>query len=228
MAYDIEPKHKSIKKADFLKLDTDVFKKTKSRKILVIGNPPFGHNSSLAKKFIKKCATFSDHIAFILPKSFRSDSYMKAVPIDFHPVIDVELDTDIFIYPDTMKPKKLQTLFMYFQRQSEPRKMPKKYVPNDNWKYIDKNAKNIEKEADFRVVRCAGKVGKCYIRGDPKYKIDSEIKTDYYIKLKHADKKTIKRVCEKIGNHEFQYNNVSKTLKSVNKNQLTKYINSIL
>ena len=50
-----------------------------SRKIHVIGNPPFGRQSSLAIKFIKKSCSFSDTISFILPKSFKKDSMKKSI-----------------------------------------------------------------------------------------------------------------------------------------------------
>ena len=49
--YDIEPHHPDIIKCDFL--ETDISDDTNS--ICFIGNPPFGRQSSLAIKFIKKC-----------------------------------------------------------------------------------------------------------------------------------------------------------------------------
>ena len=48
-AYDIEPEHESIVKADFLKQD---IKYLWGR--LVIGNPPYGRCLNLANKFFKK------------------------------------------------------------------------------------------------------------------------------------------------------------------------------
>ena len=44
-----------------------------------IGNPPFGRQSSLAKKFIKHICSCdkTKTIAFILPKSFKKDSLKK-------------------------------------------------------------------------------------------------------------------------------------------------------
>ena len=81
--YDIEPKKDYIKKVNFLELDTNKYK-SYGHKIHSIGNPPFGRQSSLAKKFIKKCSEFSDSISFILPKSFRKESYQLAFPLNFH------------------------------------------------------------------------------------------------------------------------------------------------
>ena len=69
IAYDIEPEASGIIKQDFLTLDKDFQSPT-----LVIGNPPFGRNSSLALAFINKASLFADTIAFILPKSFKKES----------------------------------------------------------------------------------------------------------------------------------------------------------
>ncbi len=46
-AYDIEPEHPSIKKQDFLTLDT-----TYQKGRLIIGNPPFGDRMSLAQQIV--------------------------------------------------------------------------------------------------------------------------------------------------------------------------------
>lgn len=70
--YDIEPEHNDIYKQDFLELDYMKLKE-KYETIHIIGNPPFGRQSSLAIKFIKKCCS----ISFILPKSFKKDSIKK-------------------------------------------------------------------------------------------------------------------------------------------------------
>jgi hypothetical protein len=46
--YDIEPENFEIKKKDFLTLETDF-----TQKVHIVGNPPFGRQSSTAIKFIK-------------------------------------------------------------------------------------------------------------------------------------------------------------------------------
>jgi hypothetical protein len=64
LAYDIEPEHESIKKADFLKVE-----KSYVKNLIVLGNPPFGNRNNLALKFFKHSLGFGDYIAFILPIS---------------------------------------------------------------------------------------------------------------------------------------------------------------
>jgi len=70
--YDIEPDNVEIIKQDYLLYDYDDIKKT-YEKIHIIGNPPFGRQSSMAIKFIKKSCQFCDTISFILPKSFKKN-----------------------------------------------------------------------------------------------------------------------------------------------------------
>ncbi len=59
---DILPEDPRIVKQDFLTLDIP-YKKGRC----VIGNPPFGKKSTLARIFYKKSITLGDYIAFILP-----------------------------------------------------------------------------------------------------------------------------------------------------------------
>ena len=70
LSFDIEPDASDIIKQDYLELDLSNF----NNKIHIIGNPPFGRQSSLAKQFIKKSCEYCETISFILPKSFKKDS----------------------------------------------------------------------------------------------------------------------------------------------------------
>ena len=74
LSYDIAPEKEYIEKQDYLELDIS---KMTSTTYHVIGNPPFGRQSSLAKKFIKKTCKYASSISFILPKSFKKESFQK-------------------------------------------------------------------------------------------------------------------------------------------------------
>ncbi len=93
-AYDIEPKKDYIKKQNYLEFDHS---KYNNKTVHCIGNPPFGPQSSLAKKFIKYSCKFCETIAFILPKSFRKDSFQKSFPLNFHLVKEIDLPKNAFI-----------------------------------------------------------------------------------------------------------------------------------
>ena len=83
LSYDLHPEQKDIIQQDYLSLCIRDIRE-KYKKIHIIGNPPFGRQSSLAKKFIKKSCEYCDTISFVLPKSFKKDSFQKTFPLRFH------------------------------------------------------------------------------------------------------------------------------------------------
>jgi hypothetical protein len=105
-SYDIDPKKNYIVKKDFLSPELGIEQYASFKyKIHCIGNPPFGSQSSMARKFIKKCCLFCDTISFILPKSFRKESYQKSFPLNFHLIKEYNLEKDAFIlYPQGTVP----------------------------------------------------------------------------------------------------------------------------
>jgi predicted RNA methylase len=94
--YDIHPENTEITKQDFLELDYNQLKKN-NKNIHIIGNPPFGRQSSLAIKFIKKCCEFANSISFILPKSFKKESMMKHFSDNFHLRFELDLPVNSFL-----------------------------------------------------------------------------------------------------------------------------------
>lgn len=93
-AYDLAPEDITIQEQDWFTLDKSIF--SKYNKILVVGNPPFGRQSTLAMSFIKE-SSFADVIAFILPKSFKKDSVKNRVPLNFWLVYEEDLPKDSFL-----------------------------------------------------------------------------------------------------------------------------------
>jgi hypothetical protein len=63
-----------------------------------VGNPPFGRQSCLAKKFIKECCEYDKckSISFILPKSFRKDSMQTCFDLKFHLEKEIDLPNNSF------------------------------------------------------------------------------------------------------------------------------------
>jgi len=94
--YDIEPDNDEIIKQDYLQYDYGIIKSAFS-KIHIMGNPPFGRQSSSAIKFIKKSCEFCDTIAFILPKSFKKDSLKQRFPLNFHLLCEIDLPDKSFL-----------------------------------------------------------------------------------------------------------------------------------
>lgn len=93
--YDISPEAEGIVSADWLRTVL-----TPERGLLV-GNPPFGRRSALAKAFIAHGIRLGfETVAFILPATFRKLTMQKVFPEDWKLIVDAELPDDVFVHPD--------------------------------------------------------------------------------------------------------------------------------
>lgn len=92
---DLDPKAQGIIEQDFYDYYPSQCADTK---ILTIGNPPFGKNSSDAVKFFNHAAQFSDAIAFILPRTFRKTSLINRLDRNFHLIFDETVPEKSFIH----------------------------------------------------------------------------------------------------------------------------------
>ena len=132
--YDLEPEHKDIIKQDFLNLNTDIIKQ-EYKNIHIIGNPPFGRQSSLAIKFIKKCCLFANSISFILPKSFKKESMKKHFSSNFHMIHESDLSENSFLV-NTIETN-VPCVFQIWQYKTEIRPTVIIDIPV-HFKFVDK------------------------------------------------------------------------------------------
>ena len=95
--YDLDPKHNDITKQDWL-----AYTHKDGKNILVVGNPPFGKNNTLAVKFINKAAEFADWIAFILPKGFKRIPTQNRISNSHSLYAEEDLPKNSFYLPDEM------------------------------------------------------------------------------------------------------------------------------
>ena len=93
LAFDLEPKCHGIDLANFLEVEIAC-----DQPIAMIGNPPFGRNSSLAKEFFNHSARQAMVIAMILPRTFRKASVQNALNRSFHLFRDVDVPNDAFTF----------------------------------------------------------------------------------------------------------------------------------
>ena len=115
IALDIEPDSRDILRQDFLTWDGTQIVLPQGGKMITVGNPPFGRQSSVALKFIKHAAKFSKYIAFILPKSFMKQSMQEKVPLGLHLVHQRELDMNAFTIND--QPHFVPCVFQIWERR---------------------------------------------------------------------------------------------------------------
>jgi predicted RNA methylase len=131
--YDIEPEHNEIIKQDYLDYNNNNIENYNKKHI--IGNPPFGRQSSLAIKFIKKSVEFCDTISFILPKSFKKNSLKKHFPLNFHLICEYDLPKDSFIIDN--KNYNVPCIFQIWIKKNEDRNIPEKAYPI-KYKFVKK------------------------------------------------------------------------------------------
>ena len=94
ISLDIAPEAEGILQQDWLEFDPYGLE---GQKVLVLGNPPFGNQGSLAMKFIKKSAEIgATCIAFILPKSFKKDSLKNKIPTKYWLEKEIDLEDKSF------------------------------------------------------------------------------------------------------------------------------------
>jgi predicted RNA methylase len=122
--YDIDPENNEILKQDYLLLDLQQFK---DKIIHVIGNPPFGRQSSTAIKFIKKSAEFANSISFILPKSFKKESMKSKFPLEFHLIFEEDVPSYSFLVNE--KEYDVPCVLQIWKKYDEKRLQQIKQVP---------------------------------------------------------------------------------------------------
>jgi len=134
MFYDLEPENHEITKQDYLLCNyanstpgsiPDSIPDFNS--IHVVGNPPFGRQSSLAIKFIKKSCEFCTSISFILPKSFKKDSLKKTFPLHFHLILEIDLPDKSFLVDG--KEHDVPCIFQIWQKRIDTRDAIPKLEP---------------------------------------------------------------------------------------------------
>lgn len=217
--YDILPEHPNIVKQDYLTIDvsTILFPDIHT-KIHIIGNPPFGRQSSLAIKFIKQSVTFCDTISFILPKSFKKDSMQKHFPLNFHLIYQDDIETNSFIInsnTETESEKDVPCVFQIWEKKDYNRDCIVKCIPT-NFIFV---ARDEEPDISFRRVGVnAGAI-------DINNLHNKSIQSHYFIKFNlNIDKKN---AIDKIKNVIYETNNTVGP-KSISKQEIIKEFNNIL
>lgn len=125
---DIEPRHPEVETKDFL----DYTPSHNKKKVIVLGNPPFGLRGNLALRFINHAYSFADYVAFILPPLFDSDGKGSPMKRVLYSLVHTEkLPSTTFTDPDN-RPVKVETVFQIFAKNAEQKQ--KKPQRNDQFK----------------------------------------------------------------------------------------------
>ncbi len=208
LGIDIDPKHSSIQQADFFQ-----WAPPPQRKIMIFGNPPFGRQSSLAKAFIKRAATFADCIAFILPRSFKKPSMNRAFPPNFHLIYTMEMDSKSFEVNG--EDYSVPSVFQIWRKRDTERiiEKPASEVPY-HFSY-----KKVTEPYDLVIRRVGGKAGTAFL---PPGNFNAQ--THYYISLEEPHYAA--QIREGFNKHNFPSNTTGP--RSLSKSEVTRVLNHVV
>ena len=212
--YDIEPENTEIVKQDYLSIDidTETIFANKYKKIHIIGNPPFGRQSSLAIQFIKKSCTFCDSVSFILPKSFKKESLQKHFPLSFHLKWEFDLPEKSFLVEN--QEYTVESVFQIWEKQVEPRINIPKEIPF-KFQFVKKTE---NPDISFRRVGVyAGKIDTL---------IDEKSEQSHYF-IKFTNNRDLNENIELLKTVVFNHNNTVGP-KSISKQELIRMWNAVL
>uniref|UniRef100_A0A6C0EKE0 Uncharacterized protein n=1 Tax=viral metagenome TaxID=1070528 RepID=A0A6C0EKE0_9ZZZZ len=217
--YDKEPEHDDIDKQDYLELEFEAFEKYEKKHI--IGNPPFGRQSSLAIKFIKHSCKFCNTISFILPKSFKKDSLKKHFPLHFHLIEEKDLPTNSFLVNDIEYD--VPCVFQIWEKKEEKRIVSDKLVPIGYSFKTMKEDENLICDISFRRVGINAGVVDTNISGKSK-------QSHYFIKFDNIDDfdtNQKEEFIKKFKNIKFSSSENTVGPKSISKQELIREFNKI-
>lgn len=165
---DLEPKAAGVVKTDFFDWMPPL-----GKRIITIGNPPFGKNASLAVKFFNRAAEFSDVIAFVIPRTFRKASIINRLDPNFHLVYDETVPDNSFIFNGNSY--NVPCAAQIWQRKTTPRDK----VPTLKLEQIKSWFELVEPaQSDFAIQRVGGRAGLIRLED----RLDFSAESHYFIK----------------------------------------------
>jgi len=186
---DIEPKI-NVTKCDFL-LEYDYYSNNQRGRVLVLTNPPYGTNSTLAVSFFKKATEFADVIGYLIPIQWKRYSLQNRLPKDWNLIYSEDLPKDSFIFEN--QPYSVSTCFQIWTKHNyypDLRNRTKPVTKHPDFEFVKDPS-----EADFLLVVCGRR--KKYI-----HEIDSKI-SKWTVERIKCNKPEVRKIFEKIDWDKF-------------------------
>ena len=181
-----------------------------SSNVLVISNPPFGKQGSLAMNFIKRSSEFADTIAFILPLSFAKPSVKNKIPEFYHLEYEEILPEDSYLLDG--ENYSVKCVFQIWKKKDSKREKIKSDVAT-GFEYT-KN-KNL---ADIAIRRVGVYAGKAF------RDLSKSEQSHYFLIIE--DKSKIDFIINKL--EDINWNDLTVGPRSISKGELNKVLNKIL
>lgn len=216
VALDLKPEGTGIREQDWLQYEHPL--EPDKGKILVIGNPPFGQQNSLAVKFINHASTFADRVAFILPISFKKESIQNRINPYMHLVYEEDLPKNSFTFNGDSYDVKC--VFQIWDRMDEKRAIKGKVNLNTNnlFDFVKK-----EDHPDAYIHRVGGRAGTASLKWEDKTGMNH-----YFIKIKKPiTQNELIAVLEKMNQISYPSRDHSVGPRSISKTELNEAINKV-
>jgi hypothetical protein len=168
LAFDIEPKHPDVQKADYLQVEVPYQEGT-----LILGNPPFGRMGTLAVDFFNRAAEQGDWIAFILPASFGKRTLQRRLNKHFHLLHQEEMLDEKFRYE--REGKVVKCVFQVWERRPHMRVETAPKRSTRDFEFVRVSSPPSGKalpppdKADLAIRTHGHGYGKTFLRNDPKW-----------------------------------------------------------
>lgn len=213
IAIDIDPPFdsKEIEQSDYLTWTPPQLHAT----YVVVGNPPFGRQGSLAKAFIRKSCSYADIIAFILPRSFTKPSMYQVFDPAFHLIYTYEIEKDAFLLNESSHD--VPCIFQIWEKRNTTREPEQKLEPI-GYRYVKQ-----DEEHHMICRRVGANAGRCYINLSNKmYSSQSH----YFIQLDSMYIDNADELVKGMNNHNFPSNTVGP--RSLSKSEVSSILNQLI
>lgn len=207
IAIDKEPKAAGVLQGDFLEWTAPA-----GSQLLFFGNPPFGRQGSLAKKFLRHaCTQGASAVAFILPRSFMKPSMYGCIPLKYHLVKQIELPKNSFEV--NKEPYDVPCVFQIWNKETSDREEIPANEP-DGFQYV-------KAEYDLAFRRVGGDAGKTYTRAELEA---PSVQSHHFLKFDQGV--NIRDIQKRINAHIFPSNTTGP--RSLSKSEINTVINKLI
>lgn len=149
LALDIRPEAAGIREQNWLDFEET---RVAGRRVLVIGNPPFGQQNNLAVAFMNHAARFADVVAFVLPISFKKASVQARLDPHLHLARELAIPSASFTVGG--RSYAVGVVFQVWEWRPESRLGPERRLVSPHFRFVDRA------EADLRIGRVGGNAGR--------------------------------------------------------------------
>lgn len=119
-------------------------------KVLIIGNPPFGKNSSKALQFLNHSFLFSNFVCFILPNTFNKTSIQNKIDLNFSLRYSKELPLNSFILNG--QDYDVPCVFQIWEKSERQREKKKTVLTHKDFRFV----KSLEDGKDVFIIQRVG------------------------------------------------------------------------